>query len=646
MRAMQRMSRGSMPVPLIALLAVAVLVAGLALRFAQLPMLAGQVMLAGLIVTGAPLAWRTLRGVMKAQFAADIVATLAIIGAILLDQPVAGLVVVLMQSGGEALDRHAEGRASAAVRALEQDAPRIAHRLLEGTSDVEDVVVDAIAVGDSLLVRPGEMLPCDAIVSAGRSHVDGSRLTGEPIPIVAEAGVALLSGSLNIDGPLTMRATTVAGESQYAQIVRLVRSAQSSKAPLQRLADRYAIWFTPLTLVVCAIAWLVSGDVNRVLAVLVVATPCPLLLAAPVAIIGGINRAAQQLVVIRNGRALEELATVNAAVFDKTGTLTVGSPRLARVVPLGSRDARTVLGLAASVEHGSGHLLARSVVEAATALGAPIEPATGIEEVAGRGVLGTVGGQRVLVGSRGLVEEHASGALAGFATATQAPGLRSFVVVDGIAAGTIEYADQLRPGLPDFFARLLHLGIGRVMLLSGDSTAHTQAVASAVGITEARGDLLPADKVAAVKSLVGGGARVLMVGDGTNDAPALTAANVGIALAGHGGGIVAEAADIVILGSDVTRVAGAIAIARRTLTIARQSIWAGLGLSAIAMVVATVGGIAPVAGAILQEAIDVAVIVNALRASRTPRRSASGISPHFFRPLPTDQRSLPAHSQG
>jgi heavy metal translocating P-type ATPase len=615
-------------VPLIAVLAVGMLGAGLAVRVAGQPMLASRVWLAGLVVTGAPLAWRTLRGVARGQFASDIVATLAIVGAVLLAEPVAGLVVVLMQSGGEALERYAEGRASAAVRALEQDAPRIAHRLREAGTAVDDIVVDEIVVGDILVVRPGEMIPCDALVVAGRSHVDTSRLTGEPIPIHAEADVALLSGSLNIDGPLTIRATAVAGESQYARIVSLVRSAQESKAPLQRLADRYAVWFTPLTLAVCAIAWLASHDAQRVLAVLVVATPCPLILATPVAIIGGINRAARKLVVVRHGGALEQLASVTVAVFDKTGTLTIGSPEVHRVVPLGSRAPDAVLRLAASVEEGSGHLLARSVVRAATAGGATLSPASEIRESAGRGVEGVVDGQQVLVGSRGLVEERAPGAMAAFGAVSAEAGLRSFVVIDGDAAAIIEYADQLRPGLAAFFAELRALGVQREVLLSGDSVAHTNAVAAEVGITEARGDLLPADKVAVVGELVSSGARVVMVGDGTNDAPALSTASVGVALAGHGGGIVAEAADIVILGSDVTRVADAIRIARRTLHIARQSIWVGLGLSGVAMGAAAVGLIAPIAGALLQEAIDVAVIVNALRTSRSPRAETSRESPH------------------
>ncbi len=317
----------------------------------------------GLVATGLPIVLRTARGVVAGRFAADVVAALSIGTALILSQPFAGLVIVLMQSGGEALERYAAGRASAAVRALEEAAPRWAHRITE--RGVEEVPAESIAVGDMLLVRPGDLVPCNAVVVEGRSHVDTSRLTGEPMPVRTESGVRLLSGSANGEGPLTVRTTAISRESQYARIVDLVRSAQASKAPLQRLADRYAVWFTPLTLVVCAIAYLVSGDPVRVLAVLVVATPCPLILAAPVAIIGGINRAARRQIIVRHGGALEQLAGVTVAVFDKTGTLTIGQPRVRRIVPAAGCDAASVLRSAAAVEHGSGHLLARTVGEAA-----------------------------------------------------------------------------------------------------------------------------------------------------------------------------------------------------------------------------------------------------------------------------------------
>jgi heavy metal translocating P-type ATPase len=575
-----------------------------------------RVWLVGLVVLGLPVVLTTVRQAFRGQFATDLVATLAVVVAVVLVRPLAGLVIVLMQSGGEALDAFAEGRASAAVRALEEDAPRTAHRLRGATgSSADDVPVDAVAVGDLLLVRPGEMVPCDGVVVDGVSHVDTARLTGEPLPLDAQAGVILLSGALNMESALTIRATAIAGESQYARIVQLVRSAQASKAPLQRVADRYAVWFTPVTLVMCALAFAASRDWDRVLAVLVVATPCPLILATPVAIIGGVNRAARAHVIVRSGGALEQLAEVRTAIFDKTGTLTVGTPEVSAVVSLGAMPEREILRLAAAVENHSGHLLGRSVASAASARGIPLAAAERVMEEAGRGVRGEVDGHDVCVGARGFVAACAQ-------TSSPAgddlnkPGLRAFVVVDGRWEGYVEFADHLRPGLPAFFSQLRELGIARTMLLSGDSALHTAAVAHDVGIADARGELLPGDKVAVVNELVQAGERVLMVGDGTNDAPALSAAHVGVALAAHGGGITAEAADVVLLTDDVTRVADMIRLSRRTLRIARQSIRVGLGLSALAMVVAALGYIPPVVGAALQEALDVAVILNALRASR------------------------------
>ncbi len=568
------------------------------------------------MLTGAPVVWRTVRGVAVGRFAADLVAALAILTALLLRDPLPGLIVVLMQTGGEALERRAQGRASEAVRELEAAAPRLAHRL--GPDGVEEVPAEEVAVGDRLLVRPGELLPCDAVVLEGHSHVDASRLTGEPIPVSASAGVRLMSGSHNLEGPLTVQTLAVARESQYARIVELVRTAQSSKAPLQRLADRYAAWFTPLTLAVCAGAWLVSGDPVRVLAVLVVATPCPLILATPVAVVGGINRAARRQIIFRHGTALEQVGQVTVGIFDKTGTLTIGRPRVARVVPVPPWDAGETLRLAGAVEHGSSHLLARTLVEAAEAAG-PMPDARHVVEAPGRGVSGQVGERDVAVGSWSYIVDRYPGAAADFASiAPDGAGLRAYVAVEGRGAAIVEYADAIRPGLAAFFDRLRRLGVRRTLLLSGDAQPNADAVARAVGIDQALGNMLPEEKVAAVQALLKRGERVLMVGDGTNDAPALSSATVGIALAAGGGGITAEAADAVILADDPTRIAEAITISRRTMRIARQSIWVGLGLSGVAMAFAAAGAIPPTIGAVLQEVVDVAVILNALRASRSP----------------------------
>jgi heavy metal translocating P-type ATPase len=570
----------------------------------------------GLALTGAPVALRTFVGLLRGRAATDVVAMLAIVGALLLGEPLAGLVVVLMQTGGEALERFAEGRASAAVRALEAAAPREAHRL-GADGQVEDIPAGSIAVEDALLVRPGEMVPCDAVVVSGRSHVDQSRLTGEPVPISAEPGTRLPSGSVNGEGPLSVRAERVAAESLYARIVELVRSAQASKAPLQRMADRYATWFTPLTLAVCLVAYVASGDATRVLAVLVVATPCPLILAAPVAIIGGLNRAARRQIVIRNGGGLEQLGTTTTVMFDKTGTLTVGRPAVSRVVAVPPFSEREVLSLAAAIEQGSGHLLARSVVEATEHRRISLLAATEVREAPGEGVEGRVGARQVVVGARELVRRLAPDAAAALDAADGGrPALRAYVAVDGAAAGFVEFADAVRPEAAALLARLGQLGFRRMVLLSGDRRENVAALGSALGFTEVHADLLPQDKVERIRQAILSGERVLMVGDGTNDAPALSTATVGIALASHGGGITAEAADIVVLADDLGRVAEAVETSRWTLRIARQSIWTGLGMSGVAMVAAAAGYIPPVAGAVLQEVIDVAVILNALRAAQ------------------------------
>jgi heavy metal translocating P-type ATPase len=588
-------------------------------------------LMTALVLLGAPVVFQTIRGMLRGEFAADVVAMLAIVTAVVLREPFAGLVIVLMQTGGELLDAYAEGRASDAVRELEAAAPRIAHRLrgANAADGVDDVASDVVVIGDRLLIRPGEMIPCDGEVVEGNTSLDTSRITGEPLPERVGPGAHVRSGVVNTSSPLVVRATAKASESLYARIVELVRSAQGEKSPIQRMADRWAVWFTPITLVACAIAWFASGDASRVLAVLVVATPCPLLLATPVAVIGGINRAARRQIIVRNGAALELLARVDTAVFDKTGTLTHGRPAVIAVEPFAGGDAGELLRFAAAIEMGSGHLLARSVMAEANERSLDIPPATGIVEHAGRGVTGTVNGLRVAVGNRALVAaEHpdAQATLDAHApTATN--GLRAYVAVTrasgGVLTGVITFGDRMRADLKPFIARLDALGLTRTVLLSGDHVENVKPVAEALGITEARGDLMPDDKVAAVKALEASGRRVLMIGDGTNDAPALSAATVGVALAAHGGGISAEAAGVVLLADDVTRVEDAVMIGQRAVMIARQSIVWGLALSGAAMVVAAFGYIPPTAGALIQEAIDVAVILNALRAAQGPRAGSA-----------------------
>lgn len=359
--------------------------------------------MAGLLIGGAPILWQSLRALVARRLASDLIASLAILGAVLFSQPLAGLIIVLMQSGGEALERYAEGRASDAVRALERRAPVRAHRQSErGT---EDIPVAEIVIGDELLVRPGELIPCDGVVTGGHSHLDTSSITGESLPVTALPGTRVASGYLNADGPLTIRATATARESQYARIVDLVRSAQASKAPIQRLADRYATWFTPLTLLACGLAYWISGDSSRVLAVLVVATPCPLILAAPVAILGGINRGASHGILFLHGSALEQLTRIDVVVFDKTGTLTIGEPQVARITVVPPFEEEAVLRWTAAVEQGSSHPLARTIVREAGTRGIELPETSALVETSGRGIAGTTEGHQVMVGSLASVRE-------------------------------------------------------------------------------------------------------------------------------------------------------------------------------------------------------------------------------------------------
>lgn len=594
-------------------LTIAALIVGAFIRFANAAA-ANNLWMAAVLVTGIPIVWRTLREALRGRFATDVVASLSIIGAVALDQPFAGLVIVLMQNGGEALERVAERRASAAVRALEDAAPRIAHRAEDkGTNDVP---VASIAVGDLLLVRPGELVPCDGVIIDGESELDTSSLTGEAAPLRAARGVRVMSGMVNGLGTFHMRATAVAEQSQYARIVELVRSAQASKAPLQRIADRYAVWFTPITVLVCALAVWVTHDWMRALAILVVATPCPLILATPVAIIGGLNRAAREHIVIRHGGALERIATVDAAVFDKTGTLTIGRPSLDRVQAASGFSEDVVLRYAAAVEEGSSHLLARVLVDATRDRGLGIPSAQHHIETPGQGVSGIVHGHEVLVGARAYVLPHCEqGVLDAARLEREGATLRAYVAIDGQLAAVIGYADRVRPELQPVLESIRYLGIRREVLLSGDHAPIARVLAAQAGIRETYGDLLPNEKASFIERLQAEGYVVLMIGDGINDAPALSTADVGVALAAHGGGITAESADMVLLADSLDGIPEVMRIGRRTMRIAKQSIWAGLGLSGVAMLVAAFGGLRPAVGAVVQEVIDVAVILNALRTS-------------------------------
>lgn len=621
------------PLPALALLG---LVLGGVVRLGfQQAALADWIWLAILIGCGAPVVWQTVRGMARGEFAADIVAMLAILTAVTMREYFAGVIIVIMQTGGEALEMYSLRRASSSLTGLLARAPSKAFR--KQHDSMVEISVDEVQIGDSLVVRSNDLIPVDGMLLSERAEVDEAALTGEPLAHPKQSGDPLLSGSVNMGDAFDMRANKLSTDSQYARIVELVRKAQAEKPPLQRLADKYAVWLTPVTLIMSALGWLITGDPHTILAVLVVATPCPLILAVPVAVISGINRAAQVGIIVKGGTAIEQIGHATAVVFDKTGTLTVGMPVFANLVlfdgsadnhangassPLPNGAARLdkhdLLRLAGSVEQLSTHLLGRTLATAAQQQFGPLAMPDHFREVPGKGIEAELEGRRVLVGSPAFLVEQTKQSI----PAQQAPtddAIVTYIAVDGSPKGMVFFNDQLRAGVPGLIKRLHRLGVQRTVMLTGDNARHATVIGQQAGVDQVEANLLPVDKVRAIEQLKRTYPTVVMVGDGINDAPALATATVGIAMGAHGTGISAEAADIVLLVDDVTKVADAIEIGQHMVKIAKQSIVIGLGLSFGFMVLAAFGLIAPVIGALLQETVDAAVIVNALRAAFPPK---------------------------
>jgi len=555
-----------------------------------------------LVVALVPLTVSVVRDLVHRDTGVDLIALLAMAGALILGQFLAGAVIGLMLSGGQALERFAGTRARRELSALVSRAPRTVHRY--ETAGLASRDVADVAPGDVLLVKPGEVVPVDGAVASDAAVLDESALTGESLPVDRARGERVRSGVVNAGPPFDLRAASTAETSTYAGIVRLVREAQASKAPFVRLADRYALWFLPLTLVVAAGAWLVSGDPVRALAVLVVATPCPLILAAPVAIVAGISRAASHGVIVKGGGALEAMARARTLVFDKTGTLTTGVAVVESVESFDGIAADEVLRLAASLDQVSTHVFADSIVAAAAARRLGLEMPDEVRDYPGMGIEGLVGGRRVALGQArwlGVAKKLREGTSA------------VYVAVDGEPAGALVMSDPVRQESPAALRQLRAAGIRRIVLLSGDHRSVAEAVGRSLGVDQVLYEQSPEQKVEAV-----GHERrravTVMVGDGINDAPALAAADVGVAMGARGATASSEAADAVVVVDRLDRVADAIAIAGRARAIAVQSVVAGMALSIACMVLATIGVLAPVTGAFFQEAIDVAVILNALRA--------------------------------
>ena len=562
-----------------------------------------------------------VRDFLAGRLGVDAVAFVSMSGALVLGQNLAGIVVAIMYSGGNLLEDFAVARAERDLRSLIDRAPKVAHRRVAST--IEDVPIEQVTIGDDILVRAGEIIPVDGIISSAAAMIDEFAVTGEPIPVSHQAGELARSGSLNAGDTFEIRASATAGESTYAGIVRMVSAAQTAKSPFIRMADRYALLLLPLTLVTAGGAWLFSGDPVRGLAVLVASTPCPLILAAPVAFIAGVAQAAKRGILIKGGGPLEALARTHTVMFDKTGTLTVGGARLVAIESAPGHGTDEILRIAASIEQASHHVVAATIVEAAVAKGLKLSIPTQVRETMGSGVEGVVDGRPVRVGSHQLVygaRKPEAWAVRALRRAAWRSALSVFVAVDGHTIGAVLLADELRRDTPRAVQALRSAGVSRIVMVTGDRADAAETIGAALDLDAVLSDREPADKVDAVATEQRQYPTV-MVGDGINDAPALAAANVGIAMGARGASASSEAADVVILVDRLDRVSDALTIAKRTHSIALQSIIAGMGMSGVAMCIAAIGFLPPIAGALTQEAIDVAVILNALRALTSGRKS-------------------------
>ena len=607
----------ALPAQEVALLAVGSggLVVGLVLAALGQPSLASW----SWIVATAPilggLVLEIARSLPRGKIGLDILAAISMTAGLFLGEPLAANVVALMYAGGQLLERYAEGHARREMSALLGRVAKTAMRYVEDGA-LSETPIETLRPGDRLLVRHGEVVPVDGRVFKGSASLDESALTGEALPIKRFKGADVMSGSTLVGTPFDLEVLKPAAASTYAGIVRLVEAAQQSKAPMSRLADRYALGFLVLSLGLAALAWWVSGEAHRALAVLVIATPCPLILAVPVAIISGISNAARHGVLVKDGGTMEHLARVQTAVLDKTGTLTYGVARVAHIVTSPGIGEDELLTLAASLDQASGHVVAQALVEEARRRSLHLLPPEAIEEAAGEGISGVVDGKHVLVGAASYVGSRChSGDPTAFHDGISPNTMTVTVGVDGKVTGIIILADEVRLDAARVLAEMRKSGVGRIILASGDRYDVAYAIGDKLGVDQVLAELQPAVKLEAIAAEKKN-AIVMMVGDGVNDAPALAAADVGVAMGARGAAASSEAASVVVMVDRLEPLAHAIRIAKSTRRIALQSIFIGLGLSIGGMVIAAAGFIEPVWGALLQEAIDVAVVVNALRALR------------------------------
>lgn len=588
---------------------------GLALYFS------GQQFAAQIIVSGAALVvciplllsmWQDLR---SGSYGIDILAITGIVTAVILGEYWAAIVIGIMLTGGEALEDYAEHRAKTELTALLHRAPQKA-TIMRGRRTVE-VAAHDVKVGDKVLLKPGEVVPVDAVILEGSGSFDESALTGESLPVSKQAGDTILSGSSNIDGAITVRCLHSAKDSQFEQIVKLVRAASNSKAPFVRLADKYAVPFTIIAYTIAGCTWIYTGDATRFLEVIVVATPCPLILAAPIAIISGMSRSAKAGIIIKHGGALEALAQAKTIAFDKTGTLTLGLLTVDTVKGFNKHSADTVIAAAASLEQHSNHVVAQAILQKAKDRKLRLSKVKNLRENAGLGLNANYGGKHVVIGRLSYLQSHDIVVDKDIAKTNQTA---TYVAINGQLAGVISFSDTVRPESAATIKALGSQGFKAIHMITGDNRANARSIATAVGINKANviAEALPADKLHALEALPN--KPVVFVGDGVNDAPVLTTANVGIALGARGSTVASESADIVILQDDISRVAVASAIAKHTFKIARQSILIGIFISIGLMAVYATGRFSALSGALVQELVDVVVIFNALRAHGSFKR--------------------------
>lgn len=569
-----------------------------------------------------------IKDMLHGNFGLDILAVIAMIATLAVGEYGAALIIVLMLTGGEALEDYASNRAKGALTALLDQTPQTAHLLKADPQTGEETLVDVaageVAVGDRIVVRPGEVVPVDCELLSPRGSFDEAAITGESLPVNLETGGEVPSGAVNGDEAVTLKALRTTENSQYQQIVSLVEQAQTQKAPVVRLADRFAVPFTVVSLLIAGAAWWISGDPVRFAEVLVLATPCPLLIAAPVAFMGGLSFSAKNGIILKGGAVLESLAQIESVALDKTGTITGGRPRISRVITENGWNSDELLALAASAEQYSSHVLAQGIVASARDAGLTLTSASEAQEDAGSGVRAVVDSQEVVIGSAHYL---ASVIPADFNLVLEPGEVASYISVDGTLAGVLVMADRMRPLAPALIAYLKSQGIGTIEMLTGDGEATAEAIATAAGIQDVRYGLKPQEKVELVAALEPRPA--LMVGDGVNDAPALAAADVGIAMGARGSTAAGEAADAVIVPDSIWKVAEAHAIAKHTLRVALSAIWIGIILSIGLMLIAATGAIPAMAGALTQEFVDLAAILYALRAltGRLPK-------PEDYAPIP------------